>query len=111
MEIKRFGLSTCIKLVFLSVPPDFKSDSWWMKYHWSFFPPMLHNRATSPHEVCDSPDKAAHYHTLSPKLEASSLIGQWNGLPVRVVIVTMPLDFKSTTLSLPNLLGRIKFGS
>jgi hypothetical protein len=29
--------------------------------------------SSPPHEMCDSPDQAAHYHILGPKLRASSL--------------------------------------
>jgi hypothetical protein len=36
-------------------------------------PPLLHTYLSPPHEVCDSPEQAAHYHTLGLKLEASSL--------------------------------------
>jgi hypothetical protein len=43
-------------------------------------PPFLH-------EVCDSPDQAAHYHTLGPKFGASFLTGHLAGLGVKVVLV------------------------
>jgi hypothetical protein len=33
-----------------------------------------------PHDVCDSPDQAAHYHTLGPKLGASSLTRHLAGI-------------------------------
>jgi hypothetical protein len=36
-------------------------------------PPLLHTHLSPPHQVCDSPDQAAHYHTLSTKLGASCL--------------------------------------
>jgi hypothetical protein len=42
----------------------------------SIIPPLLHTYLSQPHEVCDSPDKATHYHTLCPKLGASSLTRQ-----------------------------------
>jgi hypothetical protein len=29
---------------------------------------LLHIHLSPPHEVCDSPDQAAHYHTLGSKL-------------------------------------------
>jgi hypothetical protein len=48
-------------------------------------PPLLHTHLSPPHEVCDSPDQAAHYHTLSPKLGASSLIRHFASLGVKVV--------------------------
>jgi hypothetical protein len=35
--------------------------------------------------VCDSPDQAAHYHSLGPKLGTSSLILHLAGLGVKVV--------------------------
>jgi hypothetical protein len=38
-------------------------------------PPLLHTHLSPPHEVCDSPDQAEHYHTLDPKLGASSVTG------------------------------------
>jgi hypothetical protein len=37
--------------------------------------------------VCDSPDRAAHYHTLGPKLGVSSLTRHLAGLEVKVVLV------------------------
>jgi hypothetical protein len=39
----------------------------------SVIPPLLHTHLSPPREVCDSPDQAARYHTLGPKLGASSL--------------------------------------
>jgi hypothetical protein len=36
-------------------------------------PPLLHTYLSPPHEVCDSPDQAAIYHTLGPELGASFL--------------------------------------
>jgi hypothetical protein len=44
-------------------------------------PPLLHTHLSPPHEVCDSPDQAAHYQTLGPKS------GAWHlaGLGVKVV--------------------------
>jgi hypothetical protein len=36
-------------------------------------PPLLHARLSPLHGVCDNSDHAAHYHTLSPKLRASSV--------------------------------------
>jgi hypothetical protein len=38
-----------------------------------------------PHEVCDSPNQAAHYHTLGPKLEAPSLTRHLACLGAKVV--------------------------
>jgi hypothetical protein len=43
------------------------------------YPPSIYHftvaaaRLSPPHEVCDSPDQAAHYHALGPKLWASSM--------------------------------------
>jgi hypothetical protein len=31
-------------------------------------PPLLHTHLSPPHEVCDSPEKAAHCHTQGTKL-------------------------------------------
>jgi hypothetical protein len=39
----------------------------------SIIRPLLHTHLSLPCEECDSSDQAAHYHTLSPKLGASSL--------------------------------------
>jgi hypothetical protein len=39
----------------------------------NIIPPLFHIHLSSPHEVCDSSDKAAHYHHLGPKLETSFL--------------------------------------
>jgi hypothetical protein len=38
-------------------------------------PPLLHAHLSLPHAVCDSPDQAAHYHTLGSKLGGSSVTG------------------------------------
>jgi hypothetical protein len=46
--------------------------------------PFLHTHLSPPHEVCDSPDQAAHYHTLGAKLGASSLTQHLAGLGVKV---------------------------
>jgi hypothetical protein len=35
--------------------------------------PFFHTHLSQPHEVCDSSDQAAYYHTLGPKLEDSYL--------------------------------------
>jgi hypothetical protein len=50
-----------------------------------FILPLLHTHLSPPHEVCDSLDQTAHYHTLGPKLGASSLTGHLAGLGVKVV--------------------------
>jgi hypothetical protein len=42
----------------------------------NIIPPLLHTHLSPPHEVCDSPDQASHYHTLGPKVRASSLSGR-----------------------------------
>jgi hypothetical protein len=36
-------------------------------------PPWLHTQLSPHHKMYDNPDQAAHYHTVGPKLEASSL--------------------------------------
>jgi hypothetical protein len=36
-------------------------------------PPLLHTRLSPPHVVWDGSELTAHYHTLGPKLGASSL--------------------------------------
>jgi hypothetical protein len=47
-------------------------------------PPYLHTHLSLPHEVCNSRNHAAHYHTLDPQLEASSVTQLWAGLEVKV---------------------------
>jgi hypothetical protein len=44
---------------------------------------LLHTHVPSPHEAYDSPEQAAHYHTLDPKSGASSLTRNLAGLGVR----------------------------
>jgi hypothetical protein len=41
----------------------------------NIIPPLLHTHLSQPHEVYNSPEQAAHYHTLGPKLGASFLTG------------------------------------
>jgi hypothetical protein len=36
-------------------------------------PSLLHTHLSTPHEVCDSSDKAAHYHTRGTTLVSSSV--------------------------------------
>jgi hypothetical protein len=60
-------------------------DLCWTKCQWAGFspislvflllfiiPPLLHTHLSPLHEMCNSSDQAAHYHTLGPKLGASS---------------------------------------
>jgi hypothetical protein len=47
-------------------------------------PPLLHNHLSPPHDVCDSPDQAAYYHALGPKLVASSLTRHFIDLGVKL---------------------------
>jgi hypothetical protein len=49
-------------------------------------PPLLYTHLSPPHEVCCSPDQAAHYHTLDPKLCASSLSLHLASLGVKELI-------------------------
>jgi hypothetical protein len=46
--------------------------------------PFLHTHLSPPHEVCDNPDQAAHYHTLGHKEGVSSLAQHLAGLGVKV---------------------------
>jgi hypothetical protein len=46
-------------------------------------PLLLHTHLSPRHEVCDSSHHAAHYHTLGPKLGASSLIRHLAGTEER----------------------------
>jgi hypothetical protein len=48
-------------------------------------PPLFHIYLSPLHDACDSPDQAAHYHTLALKLGASSLTRHLAGLGVMVV--------------------------
>jgi hypothetical protein len=48
-------------------------------------PQLLYIHLSPPHEVSDSPDQAAHYHTPDPKLESPSLTWHLAGLGVKVV--------------------------
>lgn len=41
--------------------------------------PLLHTHLSPSHEVCNSPDQAANFHTLGPTLGASSLIWKMDG--------------------------------
>jgi hypothetical protein len=65
-------------------------DLWWTNWQWDRFspissvfpcqyiiPPLLH--LPPPHELCDISDQAAHYHTVGPKLGASSLTRYLDG--------------------------------
>jgi hypothetical protein len=74
-------------------------DLWWIKWHWDRFffqvlgfspvniiPPLLHIHLSPPHQKRDSPDQAPHYHTLSPKLGASSLTWYLAGTEERSII-------------------------
>jgi hypothetical protein len=45
---------------------------------------VLHNHLSPPHEVCDSPDVAAHYHTVGHMLGVSSLTVHLAGLGVKI---------------------------
>jgi hypothetical protein len=46
-------------------------------------PPLFPTHLSPDHEVCDSSDQAAHYHTLDPKFEASPLTRHLVGLGVK----------------------------
>jgi hypothetical protein len=52
----------------------------------SIIPPLLHTHLSPPHVVCDSCDQAPHYHTLGPKLGASSLTRHLAGPEERSII-------------------------
>jgi hypothetical protein len=54
---------------------------------------LLHTHLSLPHEVCNSPDQAAHYHTLSPKLWTSSLSWRLDDLEVNVVLFLLFMQF------------------
>jgi hypothetical protein len=52
----------------------------------SIIPPLLHTDLSLPREMCDSSDQAAHYHTLGPKLGASSLTWHVAGTEERSIL-------------------------
>jgi hypothetical protein len=45
----------------------------------SIIPPLLHSHLSPPHEVCDSPDQAAHYHTSVLRYELHDPSLGWKG--------------------------------
>jgi hypothetical protein len=49
-------------------------------------PLLLHTHLLLPHEVCDSSDQAAHYHTLGPKLGASALTRHFAGTEEKIIV-------------------------
>jgi hypothetical protein len=72
------------------------SGDQWTKWHQHrtipsssvlIIPPLLYTHLSLPHEMRASPDQAAHYHTLGPKLGASSLTEHVAYLGVNVVIL------------------------
>jgi hypothetical protein len=58
--------------------------------------PLLHTHLPPPHEVCDSPDQAAQYHTLGTKLGASPL--------VKVVVFPVLMEASGMILAMNNIL-------
>jgi hypothetical protein len=54
--------------------------------------PSLHTHLSPPHEVCDSPDQAAHYHTLGLKLGASYLTWYLAGTEERSIYIYIFTD-------------------
>jgi hypothetical protein len=46
--------------------------------------PSLHTHLSPPHEVCDSPDQAAHHRTLGTNWRASCLIQYLAGIGIKV---------------------------
>jgi hypothetical protein len=72
---------------------DMRQTKWhWGRFFSEFFgfPYQYHStiaptHLSSPHEVSNSPDQAAHYHTLGPKLGASSVTRQLAGTEERSV--------------------------
>jgi hypothetical protein len=67
-------------------------------------PPLFHNHLSPPHEVRDSPDQAAHYHTLGPKLGASSMSRGLADLEVRAVYIILlsNIHYRQSTLNILN---------
>lgn len=47
------------------------------------------NQSVTTHEVCDSPDQAAHYHSLGNKLATSSL----GRSPSKDILVSYEVEF------------------
>jgi hypothetical protein len=83
------------------IPGELKLRFMVDKWHWSRFlseffgsplliiiPPLLYTGVSPPHEVCDSPDQAAQYHTTSFKLGASSLTEHSAAVGVKVVRIS-----------------------
>jgi hypothetical protein len=52
----------------------------------NIIPPLLHNCLLPPHEACDRPDQAAHYHTFGPKLGTLSLTRHLAGTEERTTM-------------------------
>lgn len=44
--------------------------------------PLLHGHLSPPHEVCDNPDQAEHFHTLCPNFIISTLTWHLAGFGV-----------------------------
>jgi hypothetical protein len=65
-----------------------------------FIPPLLHTHLSPPHEVCDIPDQAAHYHTLGTKLRASSLIRHLDDLGGQGLLSKLKKNNTETTLNI-----------
>jgi hypothetical protein len=61
-------------------------------------PPLLHTHLSLHHEVCDSSDQAAPYHTLGPKLGASSLTRHLAGSEERSMFYKMRLGIQNISL-------------
>jgi hypothetical protein len=71
--------------------------------------PLLHTHLSPPHEVCGSPDHAAHYHTVCPKLGSSSLTWHLGEIEERSIIIFMILTTSSHDFN--TKLGGVKLGN
>jgi hypothetical protein len=69
-----------------SVPVGFVVDKVALG-HVIVIPLLLHTHLSPPHEVCDSSDQAEHYHTLGPKLGASTLTLHLAGTEKSIIIM------------------------
>jgi hypothetical protein len=59
----------------------------------SIIPPLLHTHLSAPHKVCYRSDQAAYYHTLGPKLGASSLTRHVAGTEERSILFNLNTSF------------------
>jgi hypothetical protein len=64
----------------------------------NIIPPLLHTDLSLPREMCDSSEQAAHYHTLGPKLGASSLTWHVAGTEERSILFRSTIYYSGESL-------------